>query len=225
VEQGPGLRVLSNERLAALAARGDEGAFAVLYERHRDALYRYCHGILRQHDDAQDAVQATMTRALTGLAGREEGASWNAWLFRIARNEAIDQLRRRRSFEPLAEAHPAPEAAPHVRAEHRERLGAVLRDLRELPARQRDALVMRALGGVAPAEIGASLSLSPGAARQAVFEARATLQEYAAGRDMACVAVRRAIAGGDARRLRARPLSAQRPPSPTPRSRPDRRRA
>src|SRR5439155_4573585 len=63
-------------------------------------------------------------------------------------------------------------------------------------------------GGVAPAEIGAALSLSPAAARQAVFEARESLQEDAAGREMACSAVRQTIAGGDARRLRARPLRA-----------------
>ena len=208
MEHALALRVLSNERLAALASRGDGGAFEVLYERHRGALYRYCHGILRHHDDAQDAVQATMTRALTGLGARDPGASWNAWLFRIARNESIDQLRRRRSFEPLVESHAARDASPHARAEHRERLGAVLRDLGELPGRQRDALVMRALGGVAPAEIGAALSLSPAAARQAVFEARESLQDFAAGRELPCSAVRQTIAGGDARRLRARPLRA-----------------
>src|SRR5438094_1342558 len=104
VEHALALRVLSNERLAALASRGDGGAFEVLYERHRGALYRYCHGILRHHDDAQDAVQATMTRALTGLGARDPGAPRHAWLLRAPRNRWSGPLRRGPSLQSLAES-------------------------------------------------------------------------------------------------------------------------
>ena len=202
------LRALGNERLAVLAAAGDAGAFGVLYERHHAALYRYCNSILRQHDDAEDAAQSTMTRALAALERRDPDAAWSAWLFRIAHNESIDRLRARRRFDELGEADGAGVVALEPHIEHRERLRSTLRDLGDLPERQRSSLVMRELGGLSDEEIGSALSISPGGVRQAVFEARTALNDFAAGRALACSVVRGAIARGDGRRLRARPVRA-----------------
>src|SRR3954470_12345885 len=104
----PALPATSDEGLAVLAARGSQRAFAELYRRHREPLYRYCQGILREHADAEDAVQNTMTRALVALENGTPPAAWQAWIFSIARNHAIDQLRRRGRQRPLAEAEHLP---------------------------------------------------------------------------------------------------------------------
>ena len=58
-----------DDRLADLAAAGDERAFAVIFERHHQALYRYCRSILGHNEDAADALQSTMLRAMRGLCG------------------------------------------------------------------------------------------------------------------------------------------------------------
>src|SRR4051794_5139560 len=88
------------------------------------------------------------------------------------------------------------EYPPH-RLERRGRLGAALAALGHLPERQRAALVLRELGGLSDAEIGAALAIPASGVRQAVFEARAGLKDFALGRELSCLAVRAAIADGD----------------------------
>src|SRR3954454_20914208 len=87
--------------LARRAAQGDQRAFAAIYKRHHQELYRYCRAILRDPDDAQDALQATMVKALRALPGEEREIALKPWLFRIAHNEAITIVRARRSSATL----------------------------------------------------------------------------------------------------------------------------
>jgi len=61
------LEECGDETLAHLVAEADEAAFAVLYERHYQALYRYCRSIVRDDLDAQDALQTAWTSALIAL--------------------------------------------------------------------------------------------------------------------------------------------------------------
>ncbi len=64
-------RLLSDTRLIRLARRGDQGAFEAIFKRYHQELYRYCRAILRDPDEAQDALQSTMTSALRSLPGDE----------------------------------------------------------------------------------------------------------------------------------------------------------
>src|SRR4051812_45373814 len=148
-----------------------------------------------------------MTRALVALERGPAPAAWQAWLFSIARNHAVDQLRRRGRQGPLGEAEHLT-AHDDARLEHRERLTALLADLERLPERQRSALVLREVRGLSDAEIGELLAISSAGVRQAVFEARTALKDFTAGREMACAAVLEMIGGGDRRRLRARQVRA-----------------
>src|SRR5690349_18416198 len=87
----PGIsRILSDRRLVERATRGDSRAFATIYERHGQALYRYCMAILGDPQDAQDALQATMEKALSALPGEKREIELKPWLYRIAHNESID---------------------------------------------------------------------------------------------------------------------------------------
>src|SRR5215211_7680372 len=78
------------------AAYGDATAFARVYERHHQELYRYCRSVLRHDEDAQDALQNTMTSAFAALQREGREIALRPWLFRIAHNESISLLRRRR---------------------------------------------------------------------------------------------------------------------------------
>jgi RNA polymerase sigma factor (sigma-70 family) len=200
-------RLSSDERLARLVSRGSERAFAALYRRHHQALYRYCRSIVRDEDDAQDALQSAMTRALVALRAQERDLAVRPWLFRIAHNEAVSILRRRHPTTALAEElEPAGGLDIEGTLEGRERLATLLADLRALPVRQRSALVMRELSGLSIEEIAGALSTSPGATKQLLFEARRALHEFAEGRAMDCEHVRRAVSDGDRRVLRGRRL-------------------
>lgn len=196
-------------RLSRRAKRGDRGAFEEIFRRHHQELYRYCLAILSDRDDAEDALQATMAAALRSLPGEAREVDIRPWLFRVAHNESVSILRRRRVTDEAGEDL-ADGAAISQEAElaTRERLRGLVADLGELPDRQRSAIVMRELSGLSYGEIGSALTCSEGAARQAVYEARTALREREEGRAMECEHVRRAISDRDGRRLRGRRIKA-----------------
>jgi RNA polymerase sigma factor (sigma-70 family) len=203
----PALWLLSDERLARLASAGDRAAFGVIFRRYHQELQRYCLSILRNADDAGDALQSTMLRALNSLEGDPREIALRPWLHRIAHNESITLLRRHRRSDTDARfvpAHLDGEASADVRAQ----VGELMGDLREIPERQQRALVMRELGGLGYAEIASVLDTTPAGAKQATYEARRTLHELAKGREMACALVCTAVSDGDGRALRGRALRA-----------------
>src|SRR4051812_7282006 len=65
----PALGLLTDERLAGLASGGDRAAFGLIFHRYHQELYRFCVSILRNAEDAGDALQTTMLRALNALEG------------------------------------------------------------------------------------------------------------------------------------------------------------
>lgn len=200
------LGLLPDSQLSRLAAEDSRQAFAAIYERHHQALYRYCRSILGNDEDAQDALQNTMVSALRALPGETREIALQPWLFRVAHNEAISVLRRRSGGTALEEAEElaAVETDPAVR----ERLRTLFSDLQQLPDRQRGALVMRELNGLDYGAIGAALDTSKSAAKQIVYEARCALHELEEGREMSCDAARQEISARDGRKLRGRKLRA-----------------
>ena len=198
----------TDKRLERRAREGDERAFAAIFRRYHQDLYRFCLGILRTPEDAQDALQNTMVAALRSLPGETREIELKPWLYRIAHNESIDLVRRRRAGEPLDPELAAAGPGLSREAEARERLGRLLADLEELPERQRGALLMRELGGLGFEQIGAALGCTPAVARQTTYEARLGLREFEAGREMDCAAVTKALSDGDGRVARRRDIRA-----------------
>jgi RNA polymerase sigma factor (sigma-70 family) len=199
---------LGDEFLASRAAAGNSAAFTVLYERYHDALLGYCRSILLNAEDANDATQSALENALRALPRREPGRPLKPWLYRIAHNEAITIVRRRRPQVEFDSDAELTVPGPEVDAETRGRLNQLVSDLRELPERQRGALVMRELSGLSYDEIGAALGVTNEAARRAVFDARSALHDLVDGRATACVSVRHKLSDGDRRSLRARGIRA-----------------
>jgi RNA polymerase sigma factor (sigma-70 family) len=195
---------VGDERLAQLVGAGHEQAFAALYNRYHQRLYRYCRSMLGNDSDAQDALQSTFTGAFAALAERRRDAPVRPWLYRIAHNESVSIMRRRKPEVEFAEDHIRPAASAAEVAESRRRLELLIADLAELTERQRAALVMRELSGLSHAEIAAALNLDLSGAKQTIFEARRSLQEFAEGRAMVCDEVCRAISAGGGRSLRGR---------------------
>lgn len=201
-------RWLSDERLTRRACGGDERAFAAIFRRYHQPLYRFCLAIVGNPEDAQDALQNTMVKVMRALPGEERQIELKPWLYRIAHNEAIDLLRRRRETRELDAEQAAPGYGLAEDAATRERLRRLLTDLRELPERQREVLVMRELSGFEFEEIGAALGTSDAVARQTLYEARQSLRQMEEGREMSCDEVTRALSDGDGRVTRRRDVRA-----------------
>lgn len=189
----------SDERLAKQAAAEGLDAFEAIFRRYQDDLYRFCVGILREPHDAQDAVQNTMVKAMRALPGERREMQLKPWLYRIAHNEAVELRRRERPPAELGEAVEDLTARTEERVERNGRVRTLFADIADLPERQRASLVMRELRGLGFGEIGAALGTSPGAVRQALYEARRGLTEMDHGRDMRCDLAVRMVVDADGR--------------------------
>ena len=201
-------RLLSDQRLASMATAGDRRAFTEIYERYHQPLYRYCRALLRHDDDARDALQNTMLKAIGALPGETRTIELKPWLYRIAHNESISILRARVPSAELDESSLGVVAGADRVAADRERLRGLVSDLSKLSEQQRGALVLKELGGLDFSEIATTFGVSPGAARQAVYKARLALHQLVEGRDMECDAARQTISEADGRLLAARKIRA-----------------
>jgi len=196
----------SDERLVKGAKKGDQAAFAAIYKRYHQDLYRFCLSMVGRPEDAQDALQNTMIKAMRALPGEEREIRLKPWLYRIARNESIETLRKRRETATLVESQEAAGSGVVETAETRERLRGLLADLEQLPERQRAALVMRELSGLDFSEIADSFGTSPAVARQTLYEARLNLRHLEEGREMRCADVMRELSDADGRTTRRREI-------------------
>jgi len=201
-------RLLSDERLTRRAVGGDERAFAAIFNRYHQSLFRFCLAIVGNPDDASEALQNTMIKVLRALPGEERRIELKPWLYRIAHNESIDLLRRRRETRQLDVEQVAPGYGLAEDAAARERLRRLLTDLKALPERQREVLVMRELAGLGFEEIGSALDTSGAVARQTLYEARQSLRQMEEGREMSCATVSKALSDGDGRVTRRRDVRA-----------------
>lgn len=201
-------RLVSDDRLTRRAAAGDEGALAAIFDRYHQDLYRFSLAIVGNPADAQDALQNTMVKVLRALPGEERQIELKPWLYRIAHNESVELLRRRRPTEQLDPGLAARGGGLDGDAESRLRLRRLLADLERLPERQRGALVMRELGGLDFDEIGTALGTSPATARQTLYEARQSLRQMDEGREMNCDTVAKALSDADGRVTRRRDIRA-----------------
>jgi RNA polymerase sigma factor (sigma-70 family) len=184
------LRLRSDAVLAGRYAAGDEGAFAVLYERYRGSVLAACMGVLGSRHDAEDAAQEVFA-ALAQALGRTPPQNVAAWLTRVARNAAIDVARRRRSSaEPRAELPDRPAGGDGIKAE----LESVMAGLKELPESQRTALLLRELGGHSYREIAQALELDEASVRGLIARGRIGLRTYRDATEMLCAGARAALA-------------------------------
>lgn len=200
-------RTATDEQLARRAGAGDEQAFATLFARYQPRLETYCRSIVRHDEDARDAVQNTMTKALLALRREERELVVRPWLYRIAHNESITILRRRRPTTGLSELGEQATAVPRDMTGDllvREEVRATLAGVRDLPLRLQRPLLLRELAGLNYEQVAQVTGTTSAAARRAVFEARALLTTDRAGREEACAVIRRSLEEGDGRRRRAR---------------------
>jgi RNA polymerase sigma factor (sigma-70 family) len=163
-------------------------------------LHAYCSAILGDAQDADDAVQNTLIKAHAALGADDEVRAVRPWLHRIAHNEAISLMRRRRPVSELAATVEDRAPGPPEAIAEQEEIRAVLQAIVELPERSREALLLREVGGLRHVEVAQALGTSPGNARQAVFEARTALQDDRAGRNASCQAIREEMSRRERRR-------------------------
>jgi RNA polymerase sigma factor (sigma-70 family) len=174
---GVALRSQPDARLVRLMREGQDSAFAEIVRRYRAPLVTYAGRIVPDHH-AEDVVQEALTRAHSALARSDAEINLRPWLFTIVRNRALNALRNQPIHAHLDENYDGVPQPPEVVA-RLEELAALTASVKDLPDKQREALVKRELEGRSHEEIAASLGLSAGAVRGLIYRARAALRDGA----------------------------------------------
>ena len=137
-------------------------SFEALYRRTFPRVYAYVASLLRDRSAAEDVTAQAYERAFRKQGGwTARRGSREAWIFGIARNAALDELRKRGRRANL-EAEPVDEATPgpDEQAERSLQLGEIRRALTSLEPRERDLIALKFVGGLSNAEIARVLQIS-----------------------------------------------------------------
>ena len=160
-------------------AQGAWDRFEALYRSSRDDVFAYVATMLSDHAAAEDVTALAFERAYRRRRSfdRRRGEE-RAWLFGIARNAALDELRRRRRTaallgEPPDLSAPAPEDGPEVAL----RRTAVRDALRELPAREREIVALKFHAGLTNTELARVLGVSESAAGTLLYRTMEKLRK------------------------------------------------
>jgi RNA polymerase sigma factor (sigma-70 family) len=190
--------------LVALFRAGHDEAFRVIHDRYRQRLFAYTRQMLPGRQDAEDALQDVFVRAYSGLRAGRGQLILRAWLYRIAHNRCIDELRRPAPPPPeLLQLVRPPIHDPIAAADQRESLRRLVADVRRLPEQQRSALLMRELGGMAYADMACALGVSVPAVKSLLVRARIALAQALEARDTACSEIRSQLTLAHDRGVRA----------------------
>ena len=198
-----GTRGLSERLLVTRVASGDDEAFEEIFDRYGPALLSFCVHMLGSRESGEDALQLTFVAAYKALRRGGCDGALRPWLYAIARNRCLSELRARReipdsdwvSADRLAVDGPASLVA------RREQLREMVQDIQRLPADQRAALVLFELGDQSHEEIATVLGVRREKVKALIFQAREGLQRGRSARESPCSEVRERLANAHAKAL------------------------
>jgi RNA polymerase sigma-70 factor (ECF subfamily) len=182
---------LSDKILIEKVKGGDFQAFEALVNRYEGKVYRLSMRMLRNPQDAEDALQETFLQVYRGLKSFEGRSTFSTWLFRLASNVCLMKIRHRESepskMLPLEDYLPQHEAGEHPQLQDwpdlpedtllsKESREKMLEALEKLPAEYRAVFILRDIEGFSNAETGETLGISVAAVKSRVHRARLTLR-------------------------------------------------
>jgi RNA polymerase sigma-70 factor (ECF subfamily) len=173
------------EDFLRLAQRGDEAAITQLVETYQRPVYNLCYRMLGEPAEAEDAAQEALIKAITNLHSYDPERPFKPWLLRIASNECIDRIRRRKdsvSLDAMGEDGawewtPGDSPNPESKFLSEERQLQVRRMLDNLSPADRMVITLFYWEGMPYTEIEAVTGLSVSAIKSRLFRARRTMAE------------------------------------------------
>ena len=183
---GEDVKDAPDAELVARSKAGDTRAFGELVRRYQRPVYRIVLRMVKNADDADDLTQDTFVRAHRGLKTFKEEFDFHPWLYRIAVNQAINLLNKRKRQaavdldevpEKEVKAGPEPES-PLQSASRVELLNRLESALERLPDEQRTVFLLRVQEGLSYEEIAQSMNTPKGTVMSRLARARMALRKY-----------------------------------------------
>ncbi|MBA3462116.1 MAG: RNA polymerase sigma factor [Deltaproteobacteria bacterium] len=167
----------SDAEVIAEVLAGDRSRYAVLVRRHNQRVFRACRAVLRNDQEAEDAVQVAWLNAFRALASFRADASFRTWVTRIAVNEATSRLRQQRRLSAVALEQPRMnESDSPERTLYTKELAHMLeREIDALPEGLRSVLVLRDVIELDTAETAGCLGIEDDNVRVRLHRARQAL--------------------------------------------------
>lgn len=179
----------TDEQLVASALAGDREAFAFLVGRYEGRLVNYLYRLVRGPEDAHDLAQEVFLKIYQALDRFDPQFRFSTWLFRVAQNAAIDQIRRQRlklvsmtrespdGGEEREWDFPSAEPTPYGDLRNQERGEAIQTAVDALPWEYRELILLRHFGELSYEEIATFKSLPLGTVKNKLFRGRQMLKE------------------------------------------------
>jgi RNA polymerase sigma-70 factor (ECF subfamily) len=217
------LHVLSDAALAARIAAGDGAAVRLVTERNNQRLFRAAWSILKNRDEAEDAVQAGYMRAFAAIATFEGRSALSTWLTRIVINEALGRARaekrRRARLDESSVVHleeyreklmrgSTSAAAPDAALARAQLRGLLEQAIAALPDGFRSVFVLRDVEGLSVEETAEALEILPATVKTRHLRARRRLQQALAPDVKAALGGTFPFAGADCAAMTARVMAA-----------------
>jgi RNA polymerase sigma factor (sigma-70 family) len=196
--RSPLLRFAADEKLIALIRRGREDAFDVLVDRYRPRLLAFCRNMMRSSEDAEDVLQEVFVNAYRAMRADDRPIQAKAWLYRIARNRCLNELRRN-TAAPVESMDVFETSDPTAieTVERREHLEEIVVDVKRLPEQQRSALLLREMEGLPYQSIADVLETTVPSVKSLLVRARMGLAEAAEARTLSCAGAQAGLESPD----------------------------
>ena len=172
----------SDEAIVARVVAGDTAAFELLMRRHNQRVFRATRAVLRNDDEAEDAMQAAYLAAFTHLKDFAGRSAFSTWLTRIAIHEAFAKLRKSKRTaslddETLEEEEMAHDRSPEEAASDVELRGLLEEAVDSLPLAFRTVFVMRAVEDMSAVDVAGALGIPEETVRTRLHRARGLLRD------------------------------------------------
>ncbi|WP_040285213.1 RNA polymerase sigma factor [Sporosarcina koreensis] len=166
--------------LISAIQQGDEDAMAQLVRRYYDEILRYIYRLGSPYEEAKDLTQETFVAMLQALPAYKEQGTFKAWLYRIARNRAMIYVTRTRRSVEFTDEHDSLHQVSDLEDQFSDR-SDVQELLASLPAKQRDALILKYYHGFTAKEIATITKTTVPAVKSRLFQGLQKLRKRAKG--------------------------------------------
>lgn len=173
-----------DQALVRRCLEGDRGAFEQLVDKYHKTVFNVAFRMLNDTDDAADVTQSVFLKAFENLATFNARFKFFSWLYKIAVNESLNYLSRRRPHDQIDEGLPAVDKSPDERYGDLERSERIQEAMMEMGLDYRVVIVLNHFQDLSYREIAYVLDIPEKRVKSRLFSARQLLKDKLLGKDL-----------------------------------------